>query len=346
MLCAHCIYLSVGILCQLRSLVAQRRSALCLRDLFVDRLDTPSSRTGTSRIDELRSGECMEGGHRVKHFIFAVFCATASLFGADGLVVTSGVTFSAHLPENGGIASAFLSGLNVSGVVAAQSVPLPLSLAGVTVDVCGASAPLYAIADLGGYQQINFQVPWESQFIFDGTVDYYRCVVTVRQGGFQATQNAYVWFVAADVFFTPDFVGIMQHGADYSLVTRSHPAVPGEAVVLYAAALPQTSPPVLTGAAAPYSPLAVVPEPNLSFLWIEIDVVIDSLSVHPSFVGLVPGQVGLYQLNFRVPETISAGDHSLKIVIGECKAINGDGCRGPEGPFSSSNSVVLPVGTP
>lgn len=287
----------------------------------------------------------MEGGHRVKHLIFAVFCVTASLFGADGLVVTSGVTFSAHLPENGGIASAFLSGLNVSGVVAAQSVPLPLSLAGVTVDVCGAPAPLYAVADLGGYQQINFQVPWESQFTWDGSAYFYRCVVTVRQGGFQATQNAYVWAVAADVFFTADLVGIMQHGADYSLVTRSHPAVPGEAVVLYAAALPQTSPPVPTGAAAPYSPLAVVPQPNLSYLWIEIDVVIDSLSVHPSFVGLVPGQVGLYQLNFRVPETISAGDHSLKIIIGKCTAMNGGGCRGPL--FSiSSNSVVLPVGTP
>jgi uncharacterized protein (TIGR03437 family) len=217
-------------------------------------------------------------------------------------------------------------------------------LAGVTVDVCGAPAPLYAVADLNGYQQINFQVPWESQFSFDGTYD--RCIVTASQNGFQATQNAYVRRnVGADLFFTPDFVGIMQHGADYSLVTRANPAIPGEAVVLYAAALPQTNPPVPDGAAAPYSPLAVVPQYATPIALREVDVDLDSQSVHPFFVGLVPGQVGLYQLNFWVPETIAPGDHSLKIVLATCFAIHGAECTVPTS-FAASNPIVFPAGKP
>jgi uncharacterized protein (TIGR03437 family) len=280
----------------------------------------------------------------VKQLIFGLFWTTTSLLAADTLFVTSAVTFQPGLPNNGGIATAFLSGLNVSGVIAAQGAPLPLSLAGVTVDVCGVPAPLYAVADLSGYQQINFQVPWESQFSFDGT--YYRCVVTASQNGFQATQNAYVMLGGApDVFFTSDFVGLMQHGADYSLVTRALPAVPGEAVVLYAAALPQTNPPVPTGAAAPLSPLAVVPQYSTPSGIREIDIYLDSVSVRPFFVGLVPGEVGLYQLSFWVPDTLTGGNHSLKIVLATCSSFHGAGCVVPTS-FASSNTVVFPIGTP
>ena len=155
----------------------------------------------------------------MKRFIFGLFCATASLFGANGLVVASGVTFEPGLPNNGGFATAFLSGLNLSGIIAAQGTPLPLSLAGVTVDVCGAPAPLYAVADLNGYQQINFQVPWESQFSFDGTYD--RCIVTASQNGFQATQNAYVRRnVGADLFF---YAGFRRHHAAWGGLLAGYP---------------------------------------------------------------------------------------------------------------------------
>src|SRR5208283_3642887 len=68
-------------------------------------------------------------------------------------------SFQLGMPAKGSIGTIFCTGLKISGVVAATSAPLPTALAGVTVTVGGVAAPLFAVADLGGYQQINFQVP-------------------------------------------------------------------------------------------------------------------------------------------------------------------------------------------
>lgn len=257
-------------------------------------------------------------------------------------VVASGVTYERGLPAQGGIATLYVAGLDVAGIIAAQGAPLPSSLAGITVDVCGAPAPIFAVAALDGYQQVNFQVPGGAQTRFDGT--YYHCVVTVRQGSFEAADDAYVrTWTAGDLFFTPDWVGIFQHGADYSRVTRADPARPGEAVVLYAAALPATVPAVDPGQAAPFDPLAVVPESHTIVSWREITLYVDSTPVHPLFVGLSPGQVGLYQINFLVPDGTATGDHAVKLEIGSCGAFHGGGCLGPTG-HTTSNPVALPVG--
>jgi hypothetical protein len=39
--------------------------------------------------------------------------------------------------------------------------------------------------------------------------------------------------------------------------------------------------------------------------------------ITPVWVGLVPGQVGLYQINFVVPKTIPVGDQILNVVVGQ-----------------------------
>ncbi|MFB3815983.1 MAG: hypothetical protein ACE14L_17915 [Terriglobales bacterium] len=280
----------------------------------------------------------------MKHAFLILCCSVAHLVGAEGLTVTSGVTFEPGLPYYGGIASAFVVGVKVTGIVTAAA-PLPMSIADVTVDVCGSAAPLYAVADLGGYQQINFQVPWESRLVSDGF--YVRCLVTVRQGAFQVTQNAYVRDrTSADLFFTREYIGLFQHGSDYSPVTREHPALPGEVVILYAAALPQTDPPVPAGAASPFSPLAVVQQYASVGGIREVTLQFDSAGggVRPLFVGLAPGHVGLYQLNFQVPETLTPGDHVLRVVIGWCGAFHGTGCTAPSS-IKLSNPVILPVGS-
>ena len=51
----------------------------------------------------------------------------------------------------------------VSGVVEASTSPLPFSIHGTSVLVNGIPAPLYAVANVNGQEQINFQVPWEVQ---------------------------------------------------------------------------------------------------------------------------------------------------------------------------------------
>lgn len=66
------------------------------------------------------------------------------------IVVTDGASFEAGLlPAPGSIGTIFCTGLSVTGVVSAPGTPLPQTLAGVTVTVGGAQAPLFAVADLG-----------------------------------------------------------------------------------------------------------------------------------------------------------------------------------------------------
>jgi len=125
----------------------------------------------------------------------------------------------------------FLHGLIVEGTPA-TTVPLPFTLAGVTVTVGGARAPLFAVAALSGYQQINFEVPQETQIASDGTAQ-----VVVQQNGVQGAAMATISSCRrllavlhpGDFFILPGTqYGIFQHGADFSLVTKSHPAKPGE----------------------------------------------------------------------------------------------------------------------
>ena len=60
----------------------------------------------------------------------------------------------------GGIATAFFNGVaGVTGVVAAESFPLPETLSGVSVRVNGTPAPLFAVANSGIGAQVNFLVP-------------------------------------------------------------------------------------------------------------------------------------------------------------------------------------------
>jgi hypothetical protein len=62
----------------------------------------------------------------------------------------------------GAIASLFGSGITtVNGVAQAASQPLPNSLLGTSVTINGVPAPLFAVANVAGQEQINFLVPQE-----------------------------------------------------------------------------------------------------------------------------------------------------------------------------------------
>lgn len=107
--------------------------------------------------------------------------------------------------------------------------------------------------------------------------------------------------------------GVVTH-ADGTLVAFDSPAKAGETVVIYAFGLGQPSPAVKTGEASP-TPAAVVTLPvNLQFDFRSnagpsrpyINPLVASPVPVPAFVGLTPGQVGLYQINVTIPSTIPA----------------------------------------
>ena len=95
---------------------------------------------------------------------------------------------------------------------------MPWSLAGVSVTADGANAPLFSVSALNGYQQINFQVPEEANFINPPFT------ITVAQNGNTGKAQSYLLTASLGEFFMlPNSpYGAFQH-SDYSTVTASNP---------------------------------------------------------------------------------------------------------------------------
>jgi uncharacterized protein (TIGR03437 family) len=282
-------------------------------------------------------------GTLTRSLFFAVFLMSSGKCGAEiqNIVVTSAATFEFGLPVGGGMAAVFVRGINVQGIVVAQSLPLPRTLAGVSVTIDGASAPIYAVAAGEGFQQINVQVPYN--VFSSGPV---AAEIVVEQAGLRGLAWVPIrYFRFGEFFFFPNnYYGIFQHAKDYSLVTRENPAVPGECVIVYMAGLPQTEPVVAVGEPSPFEPLAVLTEREGAsandYFWL----IVGGEKVKPGFIGLTPGQVGLYQINFIVPESLPNGETVLTFVYGRCRAMFGGGCfPGYSQQQFSSNPVLLPV---
>jgi uncharacterized protein (TIGR03437 family) len=228
--------------------------------------------------------------------------------------VTNAASFVPGLPPGGGLASIFCTGISgISGLTPATVVPLPTTLAGVSVIVNALgvpfgfqSAPLLAVAEGNGYQQINFQVPFE--IAAASAAD-----VIVQQGDINSVVTQVPLATSPPGIFKWDAThGAIQH-ADYSLVTPSHPAAQGEIVLVYCTGLGAVSPAVADGVTAPLSPLALtVQTPS---------VTIAGQSAAVLFSGLVPGQIGMYQLNVRVPANAPLGEDDLVISFPPVQAL-------------------------
>ncbi len=92
----------------------------------------------------------------------------------------------------------------------------------------------------------------------------------------------------------------------FSLITPENPAVPGESIVLFATGLGQTAPTpqslgVSSGEPIPTGQLLRAPFNALDF----VSSLVDRRSAVIQFVGLMPGQVGVYQINMRINEGLS-----------------------------------------
>ena len=77
-------------------------------------------------------------------------------------LVVNSASFEPGLPEPGSLATVFASGVkDQAGITGAGSLPLPTSVGGVSVTVGGVAAPIHAIANVNGQQQVNFQAPFQ-----------------------------------------------------------------------------------------------------------------------------------------------------------------------------------------
>jgi len=227
--------------------------------------------------------------------------------------ITNGASFVAGATP-GGLATIFGSGLtrNVNGVILADRLPLPTQLAGTSVefvgfDLSGAithfNAPLLAIANVGGQEQINLQIPFE--LIAANPVE-----IVIRNNGLLSGLLNYQLRPALPGIFTVDgTTGAILHGADNSLVTTSSPATRNEIVLLYATGLGAVSPVPASGQPAPgVEPLSRMVRTPI--------VTVGNIGADVSFSGLAPGFVGLYQLNVRIPPNAPSGNQQVVIQAG------------------------------
>jgi uncharacterized protein (TIGR03437 family) len=260
------------------------------------------------------------------------------------LAVTSSTDFQSATIAPGSLESIWCTGLTgIQGVVDANGPVLPTQLAGISVYAGGAAnAPILAIADLGGYQLINIQIPWDAAGLN---------TIAVSQGQEKATATVTGWARWPVFFVTGSGYLVARHASDYSLVAPENPARPGEWIVGYASNLGPVANTPPSGAVAPNSPLSPL-APSLSGFATDYSVVITPPGVPPTpstgalesnFMGLAPGTVGVYQINFRIPNTAAVGDgvvYMRETVF--CGFFFVPGCgRGLMSTFSAS--VKLPI---
>ena len=174
-----------------------------------------------------------------------------------------------------------------------------------SVLVNGTAAPLYFTS----YSQIAFQVPLETPV---GTAQ-----VQVQRDGLSGNTVS-VQVVAR----APRILVIVN--PDTSVPSSAHPVKAGDTVIIYSIGLGPTSTAVATGAPAPSSPLPkLTTTPVVQFG----SGLFGTTSVTPSYSGLSPGSVGLYQVNVAIPAGLSSGLVNVTLVF----------------PDSVSNTIQLAV---
>jgi uncharacterized protein (TIGR03437 family) len=182
--------------------------------------------------------------------------------------------------------------LSMQSPQTASGTPLPTTLGGASVLVNGVATPLY----YSSFGQIAFQVRASTYL---GTA----LVQVIRDGQLGNTISVKMTQYAPGIVVVTD--------ASYNVIDATHPAKAGSTLVFWALGLGATNPVVADGAAAPSNPLAMVTAPVsvvFGLAWFE------NIAA-PSFVGLSPGSVGLYQVAATLPASTPAGTVSAQLQL-------------------------------
>jgi len=168
---------------------------------------------------------------------------------------------------------------------------LPTSLEGISVTIDGVPAYVYYISPT----QINVLAPDDATL---GSVQVQVTTAGQASNVVTAQKNQF-----SPAFFTLDGTHVAALHADYSVVTQTAPAMPGETILLYGTGFGPTTPALATGqtvsAAAPLANSATVS--------------IGGVAVTAGFAGLAGS--GLYQFNVTVP-SLPGGDATLLANVG------------------------------
>jgi uncharacterized protein (TIGR03437 family) len=210
--------------------------------------------------------------------------------------------------SQGDVVAIYGSQLAAPGTLATNpSTPLATTLGGSQVLVNGVAAPLYFVSP----GQINFQLPYGLSVSQIATVQVNTASQTgnIRSVGVAANLPRLLFFVS----FIQGGYGVIVNNSDGSLTLPTgtvgpgfncHPAKPGDVLTIYGIGFGQTSPVAVEGVAATSSPLQTVSNVVATFGGGFSSAPVNAT---PSFTGLTPTAVGLYQVNVAVPALVSTG---------------------------------------
>jgi uncharacterized protein (TIGR03437 family) len=227
--------------------------------------------------------------------------------------VVNGASFVGGGVVPGEIATAFGSNLtSTTGINLTSGLPLPTTFLTDLLTVDNKAVALFAVDNVNGQEQINFQVPWE---VAVGA----NVMIAVSNNGTAGPSLAAPVLPAQPGIFNYNVggktFGAILH-ANFALANSANPANPDETVLIYCTGLGAVSSPPQDGAPGHGQSTIVTPA-----------VTIGGTKAMVSFSGLAPGFVGLYQVNAEVPAGLTAGNQPVVITMAG----------------ASSNSVLLPV---
>lgn len=221
--------------------------------------------------------------------------------------VVNAASFVAGGIVPGGMASLFGSNLtSAKGINLASGLPLATDLLNSSVKFNNTvAAPIFAVDNVNGQQQINFQVPWELTPLIGQSV-----VLQVVNNGalgapvvvpvLAAQPGVFAYNVGADLF------GVVLH-ADFQLADSAHPLTAGEVALIYCTNLGGVAPAIADGVAGTGNEKTVKTPV----------VTIGGASAPVSFSGIAPGFVGLYQINVQIPAGLKSPNQPLLIKMGD-----------------------------
>ena len=221
-------------------------------------------------------------------------------FVSEGIV--NAATFQAGIVP-GSLASLFGEGLSegISETVLAGGAT---SFQGTTVLIGGIPSPLITITG-SPVEQINLQVPFE---LFTGTTT----TIEVENNGTRTTVGGVpVFSTQPGIFEIPDpaggTVGAVIDALTFATITTDNPAARDRPLSVFFTGGGTLQPTVLTGVLGPVPP-AVMTE--------TVVVGVDDKGSEVLFNGYAPGFLGLYQVNFNVPNDAACGVRNLVIRVG------------------------------
>jgi uncharacterized protein (TIGR03437 family) len=176
--------------------------------------------------------------------------------------------------------------------IATKEIPLPTALGESCLMINGVPLPMLFVST----GQINGQLPFN--------VDGNATMTLHTPGGVSDNFNFQILPAAPSVFRTgtagPNTgLASIIRADDGQLVTPTNPVHYNDTIVIYATGLGRTSPAVDSGLPAP--------EDELSYATIAPQVTLGGKDLTVLYAGLVPGAIGLYQINAAVPGGVPQG---------------------------------------